>query len=449
MSIAKVHEHIDQMKEQDVETLARFVRQPSVSAQETGIRKCAEMLKEYMDGIGIPSRILETDGQPVVYGEVRSKNPDAKTILFYGHYDVQPAEPLDDWNTPPFEPTIINGRMYGRGTADNKGQFLPHIFAVRSYLEMTGDVPVHCKFILDGEEESGSPSMGAFIKKNIELLKCDLVYNSDGPVHPNGQPEIKHGFRGQYSCQIDLETASHENHSGRSGGLIPNAAIEMCRLINSMIDKDNRVQIEGFYDDVLEPTEFEWDLIDKIPFDPEGLAKVYGVEKLLYDKKGHYHGLMFRPTFNINGLLSGYVEEGGKTTVPCQAMIKIDMRLVEAMRPDDIAEKIRKHVAKHSKYAKVTSFTSTLPSKTQADLPICQAVASATRKYFPNPIVVPTSGGTNPDYVWTKILGSPSVTVPYGNADQTNHAANENMALDYFYKGTHISAEVIDTIAGL
>lgn len=449
MNIQKVHNHIDKMKEKDLNLFKRLVAQPSISAQNIGIRECAELLKEIMGKIGIKATIYETSGHPIVFAEIKAINPNAQTILFYGHYDVQPPEPLNEWKTPPFEPTIINGRLYGRGTADNKGQFLAHILSVRSYIEANNGVPVNVKFVLDGEEEISSPSMKGFVEEHRDVLDADLVYNSDGPVQASGAPEIKHGFRGLLSFELNLETAAHENHSGRAGGLIPNAAIEMVRLLSTMIDDNNRVTIEGFYDDVMPPTDHELKLIDKIPFNPEGLAKVYGIKDLNLNKKQYYEKMMFKPTFTINGISSGYTGKGSKSCVPGSAMVKIDMRLVDNQDPTDIEEKIKKHIAKYNLNVKMVNIEKVSPSKTPIDLAICKAVVESTRKYYENAVAVPTSGGTNPDFVWTKILKTASVTVPYGNADQANHAANENMALDYFYKGIHVSAQVIDTIAKL
>lgn len=447
MSIEKVHSHIDSMTAKDQELLADFVRQPSISAQNIGVRECAEMLKKYLDSLGFATQIIESPGLPFVYGELKSKNPDAKTMIFYGHYDVQPPEPLEPWNTPPFEPTIIDGKMYGRGTADNKGQFLAHMLAIRSYLETTGDVPVNCKFVLEGEEESGSPQMEWFVRNHLDMLEADGVYFSDGPVHASGAPEIKHGFRGMYSCEISIVTAKHANHSGRTGGLIPNAAIELARLVGTMIDENNHITIDGFYDDVLDPSDYEQTLIDAIPFAPEESARMFGATDIIMDKQKYLMQQMFRPTFTVNGMLSGYVGKGRKTSVPHASTLKFDMRLVANQDPDDIEEKVRKHVEKHCKFATISSFTKQYPSKTPPELPFCKAIVEATRKWFPTAVAVPTSSGTCGDFVWTKILKIPSVTVPYGNPDQQNHAANENFSMEYFNKGIHNSAQVIDAVS--
>lgn len=446
MQIEAVHRHIDTMQQQDLETLMQVVRQPSVSAQDLGIRQCGKLLVELLEGIGVSARLIETEGEPVVYGERMCGNPDAKTILFYGHYDTQPAEPLDDWNTDPFEPVVKDGRIWGRGTADNKGQFLPHFFAVRSYLAVHGDLPVHVKFVLDGEEESGSPSMRGFVESHKEMLKADLVYFADGPANANDQPELMHGFRGMYSCHMILETAAHENHSGKTGLLIPNPITEMMRLITTMIDPTGHITIDGFYDDVVAPTDFEWDLIDKIDYSPEKFAKTFGVDHIPYDKREYYYRFMFQPTLTISTLMGGYMGKGSKTSVPNRAELKFDMRLAWDQDPYDIEKKVKAHVAKFNPDIVVNTINRTPSSKTPVDLPVCKAVAEAASKYF-DCVLIPTAGATCPDYVWTRILHTPSILMPYGNRDQDNHAANENLKLENFYKGIHTSAEVIHCVS--
>ncbi len=452
-SVVKVHMHIDSMRNQDLEVLKEFVRIPSIAnrGNSEGVEQCAVKLKEYFDKLGFDvCKIIPTATQPMVYASLNARDPNAKTILFYGHYDVQPVEPLDQWETPPFEPIVKDGRIYGRGTADNKGQFLAHIFAIRSYLKEHGEIPVNIKFVLDGEEEAGSPSMEQFVRDNLSILSgTDVVYFADGPSEYNGATTIVHGFRGMFAFEIFLRTAAHANHSGRAGGQIPNAAIEISRLISSMIDENNRITVEGIYDDVLEPTDFEMALIDAMPFDPEGLARSYGIKIMDLTKEQFYMQQMFLPTFTINGVRSGYLGKGRKTAVPETAIVKIDMRLVSNMNPDDVERKIRNHINKHCPKAEIKVFAKTMPSKTSAALPISKAVLECVSKHFPGSYAIPSSGATCPDHVWTHILGVPSLSVPYGNYDQRNHAANENLSLECFYRGIHCSADVIDAISKL
>lgn len=446
VSIQLVHQHINKCRAEDLETFKTFVKQPSVSAQSKGIRICAQMIKDHLVSLGLHSELIETSGQPVVFAELLSNNPNAKTIIFYGHYDTQPPEPLDDWRTDPFNPVVKNGRVWGRGTADNKGQFLAHIFAVRSFLAVTGGLPVNIKFVFEGEEESGSPHMKEFVESNRDLLKGDLVFFADGPANANEQQEIMHGFRGMYSCQILLETATHENHSGKTGLLIPNACTEMMRLITTMIDANGKILIDGFYDDVVQPTDYEWSLIDKIEYDPEKFAATFGVDEIKFNKREYYYRFMFQPTLTVSTLIGGFTGKGSKTSVPNKAEIKIDMRLAPDQDPWDIERKVKLHVNKINPNFVVKTINTTPSSKTNVDLPVCKAVQKAASKYF-NTVIVPMAGATCPEYVWTRILKIPAVTIPYGNSDQDNHAANENLKLKNFYNGIHTSAEVIHRVS--
>ncbi|BDF77656.1 M20/M25/M40 family metallo-hydrolase [Pyramidobacter piscolens] len=447
MSLVDVHRHIEAHRDDDLELLKKLVAQPSVSARNMGVRECTELLRSLLTELGCDTvAICPTDGQPIVFAERKSKKAGAKTILFYGHYDTQPPDPVEEWITPPFEPTVRDGRLYGLGAADNKGQFLAHLLAVRSWLATEDDVPVNVKFILDGEEESGSPNMRAFVETHKDMLMADLVYNSDGPMNAGDFPEIKLGFRGDLSMEFELTTATHQNHS-KTGQLIPNPAIELCQLVASMIDRDGHVLIDGFYDDVLPPTAYERELMDGYAFEPKTLARVYGVKKLLKTaKEAYYTQLMFRPTFTINGMSSGYCGPGHKTCVPRSALMKLDVRLVKNMDPEKVLEKIRRHAAAFDPEIVVRAGKAMYPSKSDAEQPLCQAAIAAARSVYPNAVVHPSSGGSNPDYVWTGIMKMPSVTVPYGNADQTNHSPNENLRLDCFHKGIHVSAAVIGRI---
>jgi len=444
VSIERVHTYINAQRDYFLEAWKRLVAQPSISAQNKGVRQCAQLLEDIMRAAGIKTRRFETAGQPIVYGEVRSDRPEALTLLFYGHYDVQPPEPLEKWLSPPFEPSVRDGRLYGRGAADNKGQLLPHVFAVQAYLEAVGSLPINVKFVFEGEEESGSIHLPEFIQENRELLAADLVFTSDGPMHDSGAPVVFFGVRGILSVELVLETAGQDNHSGNKGGVIPNAAWEMVELLATMRDESGRVTIEGFYDDVLPPSTYDLELIAKLPYDPDQLAQVFGVAQLPWSKEEFYRRLTLEPTLTINGLVSGYTGPGSKTIIPGRAAAKLDMRLVANQDPEDILAKLRAHVARHNPNVRVIHHGHMFPSRTRADLPVCQTVVRAIRAaYGREPLVMPALGGSLPDYVWTRLLGLPSVGVPYANADEANHAPNENMRLDCFFQGIHASAQVI------
>jgi acetylornithine deacetylase/succinyl-diaminopimelate desuccinylase-like protein len=444
LNIMDIHSYIVEKREENINILKKIAAQPSISAQDIGVKECAKMISELMKKYGINTKIYETKTQPVIFGEILSKNKDAVTILFYGHYDVQPEGSLEEWKTPPFEPTILNKRLYGRGTADNKGQFLAHILAVKSFLEVERSLPVNIKFVLEGEEESGSSSLPDFVKEHRDILAAELVYTSDGGKHDSGAPVVYFGVRGLLNVEIFLETAKHDNHSGNKGGVISNAAWELVNLLSSMKDKKGKITINGFYDNIVPPSEYELSLLDNIPYDPENLARVFGVNEISIGRREFYKRLTFEPTISINGLNSGYTGVGAKTIIPGSASVKMDIRLVNNQDPNDIFEKIKKHAIKFNPNIKVISHGHMFPSRTSVDLPICRHIIIALEKtHEQKPILIPVMGGSLPDYVWTNILGLPSFIIPYANADEANHAPNENIGLDFYMKGIHTSAQLI------
>lgn len=450
MDIKAVHEHIASRKEQNLEALEKIIRQPSVSAHNDGVRECARLLVDLLAEIGASGRICETKGQPAVFAELKSPNKDALTVLFYGHYDVQPPEPLDEWFSPPFEPTVRDGRLYGRGTADDKGQLIAHLLAVKSFLALDNGIPINAKFIFDGEEESGSPNLADFVENNREMLKADVVYASDGAMHDFKTPSVLLGHRGVMSFEVEIETAGRDNHSGNKGGVIKNAAWEMVRLLSTMIDKNDFVTIEGFYDDVMPVSSVNQALIDKLPFDKRAVAEAFSVSEIVYDKNEFYKRIMFLPTLTINGISSGYTGRGTKTIIPCRANAKFDVRLVIDQDGKKVFEKIKRHIEKECPGARVTYNSQMLPSYTSPEHPAIKAVIAAVRKvYETEPVITPLTGGSLPAYVWTKILGIPSIGVPYANPDSYNHSPNENLVIDNFYKGIHASAQVIYELSKL
>lgn len=434
---------IEQNKDQYLEVLFTLLRQPSISSQNKGVVECAEVLHHMMKESGIHSRVMETDGLPVVYGEVIDPK-NTFTLLIYGHYDVQPPEPLEKWVTPPFEPSIRNGRIYARGAGDNKGQLLANVLAIRLFLERHGSLPINVKFLFEGEEESGSPSLEAFVQKHRDLLKADLVYTSDGPLDSTGAPMILLGCRGMLSIELTLFGANHDNHSGNKGNLAPNPAWDLIHLLHSMRDPNGKVLIEGFYDDVRIPTDYELSLLKQIPFHEEEAAKVIGVEALHMTGEEYYRKLTLEPTFTINGLVSGYSGEGQKTIIPSQATVKFDMRLVADQDPDDILQKVIKHIEAYTDKYEINVNGKLFPSRTSPENPFVQKVIESVRtSRQADPIVLPAIGATFPDYIFTRVLKQPSILVPYANADEDNHAPNENMDVQLFLKGIETMYHVV------
>ncbi|WP_042224225.1 M20/M25/M40 family metallo-hydrolase [Oceanobacillus manasiensis] len=446
MSLDQVREFVEKNKEEYLETLFTLLRQKSISAQNIGMEETSAMLLKMLEDIGMDSRLIETDGHPVVYGEMMKEDNDF-TLLIYGHYDVQPADPIEEWNSPPFEPTIRNGKIYCRGVGDNKGQLMAQILALKSYQEVIGDLPVNIKFVFEGEEESGSPNLAKFVSEYRDLLKADLVYTSDGPMHESGAPFVLLGVRGMLYVELNAKGSDWDNHSGNKGNIAPNPAWQLVDLLGTMKDDDGNILIEGFYDDLQKPTANEEELISTLPYDAEQVADQIGYKGFDMTREEYYRKLTLEPTLNIAGFHSGYGGDGAKTIIPSTAKVKMDMRLVIDQDPDDILEKFIKHVNKHAPGVEVVSHGSMKPSRTSPDLEVVKVVKEAVKEaYHQEPVLQPSLGGSLPDYVWTQILGVPSVIVPYANSDEANHSPNENLDVENFYKGIVCTCSVIRSL---
>ena len=446
---AYVDEHAEEMLEQ----LKTLVRQPSISAQDVGVKECAELLAGMMRADGIETEVLPTPGQPVVVG-IGEAVPGAPTVLIYGHYDVQPVDPIEAWQSPPFEPTIRNGRLYGRGTGDNKGQLLAQLLAYRAWRAVAGRPPINVKFIFEGEEESSSPNLAQFVREHRDLLAADVVYESDGPIHESGRQTVSLGVRGILYVELEARGPKRDYHSGHGGNLLPNPAWELVHLLATMRGPDGRILIDGFYDDVRQPEPEALRALDELPLDLEGYLRQHQIDSLPplpgvgADRRGFFERTMFHPTLNIAGLGAGYAGAGSKTIIPSRAVAKIDMRLVVDQRTDDIYEKFVRHVRAHAPNVTVRRIGSMEPSRTPVSDPHVQVVARAVERALgERPLIVPGMGGSLPDYAFTRDLGLPLVKVPYANPDEANHAPNENLELSRFYAGIKIAASVMEALA--
>ena len=449
-----IYKTIDDNSERYLEELFTLLKQPSISSQGIGIEDCAKLLAGMMEDVGIRAEILPMGGKnnpPLVYGEILSPGAE-KTILIYGHFDVQPTDPLEAWDSPPFEPTIRDGRIFCRGSADNKGQLFAHVKAVEAILKTEGSLPVNLKFLFDPEEEIGSPSLDDFVMANADRFKADVAYNSDGAMDASGRPILSFGNRGNCYVEINHREANRDLHSGQFGGPAANPNWRMVEFLNTLRDSNGRVTIDGFYDDIVPPTAAEKEAMANIPFNEAsqleylGLQRFDGPEDLSYWEK-----IMFQPTLNICGYVSGYGGEGQKTVLPCSVRVKIDMRLVKNQDPPDIFNKFTRHMEKLGfDDLELKLLTTYRPAKTPIDHPMSKAVISAVRKAFESePILYPVTGGSNPSSIICDFLKIPIVKVPYGNHDESNHAPNENMVVDLFYKGIKCSATVFYELSRL
>jgi len=437
---------LENQSEQSLQTLFRFVRQKSISATGEGVRDCAELLVQIMQEQGITARVMETAGLPVVYGEV-IHDQNSPTVLIYGHYDVQPADPLAAWVSPPFEPTIRDGKIYARGSADNKGQMLAHVLATGALLR-SGWPEVNVKFLFDGEEESGSPNLPAFLEQHQELFQADFAFSSDGPKHESGRPVVFFGVRGLLYVELVVKGAKQDFHSGNKGGVLPLPAWRLVHLLNSLYGTDGRCRLPGFYDDVVPPTTYETELLGTLPFDKAEFLRLTGLQSTPLDAADYWRKLMFEPTCNICGLTSGYQGDGSKTIIPAQASAKLDFRLVPDQDPDRILDSLRQFLAEHAPDVELLSHGAYLPSRTAIEQPICQTVISAVAEAFgQQPVLQPRLGGSAPDYLLTKHLGLPSIWAPYANADEDNHSPNEKMGVQDFLDGIRCTAVVLSRVA--
>jgi acetylornithine deacetylase/succinyl-diaminopimelate desuccinylase-like protein len=446
--IDRVFAAIEANRERDLDSLFRLIRQPSISAQDIGVRECARLELALLEESGLRAHLIETRRHPMVYGE-RLEAPGRPTLLLYGHYDVQPPEPLEAWETPPFEPVIRDGLILARGSGDNKGQHVANICGIRAWIEAVGELPINVKVLLEGEEETGSPHLEETVAAHRELLAADLVFTADGPALHDDYPQIDYGVRGVLSIELRVRGASHDLHSGNWGGVAPNAAWLLVHLLGTMMDDQNRVTIEGFYDAVQPLSPPAREAIARLPLDETAALAAIGLDRLPPPQDaGYFDRLAALPTMTINGLTSGYQGAGSKTVIPAIASAKLDMRLVPAQRCDDIFAKVRAHVERHLPGAEVIRQGSMEPSSTPLDHPFAGAVRQAVEAGFGRaPLDIPLLGGSLPDYVWTQLLGVPSFVVPYAQPDERNHAPNERFAVERFHAGARTMAALLGELA--
>lgn len=442
--LQQVFDHIEANRDSFIERVMDYVRHPSISAHNIGIREVAALLVDHLRGLGMEAEAVATANHPMVLGK-RFVSDDKPTVMLYGHYDVQPPDPLELWDSPPFEPTIRDGRIYARGIGDNKGQHFAQLLAIESYLAIHGELPCNIIFLLEGEEEIGSPQIASFVKENAERLKADLVITSDGPLHESGLPIVTFGVRGVASFELRCKTAGRDVHSGNFGGIVPNAIWKLVQLLATMKNANGEITIEGINEPVIPATNYEREAMSKLPLDLEQVKADLGIAELDGPaERGYYDRLMFHPTLTINGFHGGYGGPGMKTVLPCEAFVKCDMRLVEPLTPDYVYARIKEHIERHAPDVEFVPLNAMLPSKTPMDSPFATPIRRAVEDARGvEPLLYPTVGGSLPDYAFTKILGIPSFVVPYANADEANHAPNENLMIERFVDGIRTGAALL------
>jgi len=420
-----------------------FLRIPSISAKaEHGgdMRRAAEWLMDRLREAGLEPSLHPTPGHPVVLGEWRGADPHAPTILIYGHYDVQPPEPLDEWESPPFEPTERDGKVFARGSADDKGQLYMHVKALEAHLQTNGKLPFNVIVLAEGEEEVGSENLVPFVEQNAERLACDTVIISDSNMYDEGMPSVLFSLRGLAYFEIHVKGARSDLHSGQFGGPVVNPANALARIVASFHDETGKIAIDGFYDDVADWDEETRDQIRSLPFDDEAYKAELKVPAL-----GGEQGwttlekLWIRPTCEVNGLLSGYTGEGAKTVLPGKAMAKVSFRLVPTQSPERIKPLLEAHVEKVAPpgvAVSVVELHGGRPWKAKVDPKLLAAASKALEEAFGAPAVLQGEGGSIPIVVdFEEKLKASALLVGFALPGCNLHAPNEWFEIAAFEKG--------------
>jgi acetylornithine deacetylase/succinyl-diaminopimelate desuccinylase-like protein len=433
-----------------VKTLLDSVRIASISLTGEGIGDQVAFLKQRLEKWGFAVEVHPTASHPILYAEIGPK--DARfTWLLYGHYDVYPAdEKQEGWRTKPFDPVVDGDRIWGRGAGDNKGQHLAMLNAIALWRELHGELPIRVKVILEGDEETGSVPLPKFIEANRERLKADLCCYSDGPMFPNDQPVLLMGVRGNLGLEFVAKGATRNLHSGNFGGVAPNPTLDLIHLLAEMVDRDGRLTVPGAgYADVkVSPADLE--AVKSLKVDHADFAQSVGCEPTTGKDDALFHErLMLRPAFNVSGFASGYTGPGQKTIIFKEALAKADVRLAGGQDPDQVLEAIRK-LARDRGYRsiEIRSLKSTPASRTALDHPLVPLVKGAVEKGFAKKaLVVPSLGGTTPDFVFTRLLGLPSIVVPLAPYDENNHAPNESTKVSLYLAGIRSGLHLIEALA--
>jgi acetylornithine deacetylase/succinyl-diaminopimelate desuccinylase-like protein len=433
-----------------IRELSQLVSQPSVGAQNWGLKECATLVGQMLEKRGFTIQILATDGAPVVYAE--RKGGSDKTLLFYNHYDVQPPEPLELWESPPFEPEVREGKLYGRGVSDDKGHIVARLFALDALLESAGEFPCNIKFVIEGEEETASVHLHQFVLDNKERLAADACIWEFGGVDQNETPIQYLGLRGICYVELSVESLSTDVHSGLGGSIFPNAAWRLTWALNTLKGPDEKIRLPGFYDKVKPPTARDRELLAALPDVAPEYKSRYGVKEFI---KGLTGGTelkveeIFSPTCTICGLTSGYQGPGTKTVQPARASAKVDFRLVPDQTPAEVLEKLRAHLdAEGFSDVQIEFLGGESPARTDPDDPFVNIVVDTAKDVYGVPMQkVPMTGGSGPNYPFVHDLGLPVATAGLGHPDTRAHAPNENIRLDLYLKHAKHMVRVLGEFA--
>ncbi len=435
--------YTDSNFDQFVDELKDFLRIPSVSTDSSragDVQKAARWLADHMKALGVGKvEIMETAGHPIVYGE-HLVDPAAPTILVYGHYDVQPPDPLELWDSDPFDPQVRNGDLYARGSCDDKGQLFMHVKAAESYFKTDGSLPLNVKYIFEGEEEIGSKHLPQFLSDNKDLLAADVAVVSDTALFGDGVPSITYGLRGLAYVEVTLQGPSIDLHSGVYGGAVHNPINALAKMIADLHDDDHRVTIDGFYDNVIDLTPEERNTFASLPFDGEAWVQEVGASKSKTEKGfTPLEGTTARPTLDCNGVWGGFIGEGAKTVLPAKANAKISCRLVPGQTPEEITDKLEAHFRKHVPETMTMTFTDLhggYGALTPTDSNAMKAASDAMEGVYGVKPYMVRSGGSIPIVAdFKRILGQDTVLMGFGLDSDAIHSPNEKFGLDRFRAG--------------
>lgn len=444
--LEKLDAYFTSKREEHLEQLKDFLRIPSISAlseHKSDMQKAAEWLKDSFQQAGLENlSIDETEGHPVVYGDWLHAEG-KPTILFYGHYDVQPVDPLNLWDSGPFDPEVRDNKLYARGASDDKGQVFMHVKAVEALMNENGSLPVNVKFIIEGEEEVGSTNLEKYIDENKDKLAADIIVISDTGMYGPGKPAICYGLRGLAGVQIDVKGAKGDLHSGIYGGGVQNPIHAISEILASFHDQEGTIVVDGFYDDVRPLEDEERAAYEALNFDEDALKQEIGVRELFGEKGYSYlEQTWTRPTLEVNGVFGGFSGEGIKTVLPSEAGAKITCRLVPDQDPEDIVKKLKAHIEKHKPAGvtvTVSEFDKGKPFITPFDHPAIQAAGKSYEKVYEVPTAFTRMGGSIPIVAaFDEILNLPVVLMGFGLSSENFHAPNEHFHLENFDKGLRV-----------
>ncbi|HVU85746.1 MAG TPA: dipeptidase [Pirellulales bacterium] len=449
-------EYLEQHADRFEDELCQLLRIPSVSAMSThkdDIRRAAGWVLAQFQSLGFKAELIETAGHPIVYAQ--SPNvPAAPTVLVYGHYDVQPPDPLGEWISPPFEPTVRDGNLYARGATDDKGQMFTHIKSAEAWIKTAGRLPLNLKYIIEGEEEVGSANLDAFVDRNHDRLACDIIVISDTSQFAPGQPAITYGLKGIAYFELRLTGPSQDLHSGVFGGAVTNPANALVRMLTALVNERGQVQLPGFYDNVLPVTDTERAAMRKLGFDEQDFMRQLGVDALS-GEEGYttLERRWARPTCDINGLTSGYQGEGAKTVLPARASAKFSFRLVPNQDPHSIADSLNAFLAARVPPGikmELISFHGAPGVVVPLDSPYMEAAANAIATGFGRRPVFIREGGSIPVVsTFHDKLGVDTLLLGWGQNDDNTHSPNEKFCLADFHRGIKASAHLWQEISNI